>query len=146
MFKKILIGTDGSQGGDRALALARQLADDAHGSLVIVHVIRRIGGKGGLYPELADENNVQVAIEAQAEEARQSGITVETVFKPTDLDGPGDVIADVADSVDADVIVVGNRGHSTLTEMLVGGVALRLLHIAKRPVLVVPPARTSAPA
>jgi nucleotide-binding universal stress UspA family protein len=48
------------------------------------------------------------------------------------------VVADIAHEDDADVIVVGTRGHSPLVGALVGSVTQRLLHIAPCPVIAVP--------
>ena len=55
------------------------------------------------------------------------------------LGGPGRAIADIADGAGADLIVVGTRGHSSIPGVILGSVAHRLLHIAGRPVLAVPP-------
>jgi nucleotide-binding universal stress UspA family protein len=44
----------------------------------------------------------------------------------------------VAQTHDADAIVVGTRGHTALTGLLVGSVPQRLLHIAPCPVITVP--------
>ena len=49
------------------------------------------------------------------------------------------MIADLAQKVGADVIVVGTRGHTALGGLLVGSVTQRLLQIATCPVLVVSP-------
>jgi nucleotide-binding universal stress UspA family protein len=51
------------------------------------------------------------------------------------------MIVDVAREVDADLIIVGTRGHTPMVELLLGSVTQRLLHIATCPVLAVPPAR-----
>ncbi len=51
------------------------------------------------------------------------------------------LIAEAADDVDADLIVVGTHGRGGLTATLMGSVARALCHAAGRPVLVVPPAR-----
>jgi nucleotide-binding universal stress UspA family protein len=56
------------------------------------------------------------------------------------------VIADAAKQLEADVIVVGTRGHGPITGLIVGSVTHRLLHLAPCPVLVVPPAKGSAKA
>jgi nucleotide-binding universal stress UspA family protein len=55
------------------------------------------------------------------------------------LGGPAHPIAEIADEANADLIVAGTRGHSQIAGLLVGSVTQRLLHIAHRPVLVVPP-------
>jgi nucleotide-binding universal stress UspA family protein len=58
---------------------------------------------------------------------------------------PAQGIADVATEIDADIIVVGTRGHSPVTGVLAGSVAQRLLEVAPCPVLAVPPG-AAAPA
>jgi nucleotide-binding universal stress UspA family protein len=55
------------------------------------------------------------------------------------LGGPAHAIAKIADEAGADLIVVGTRGESPLTRLLLGSVTQRLLHIAEQPVLVIPP-------
>ena len=48
------------------------------------------------------------------------------------------VVADIAEKSKANLIVTGTRGHSEISGLFLGSVTQRLLHIAKRPVLVVP--------
>ena len=55
------------------------------------------------------------------------------------LGGPAHAIEEVAAEADADLIVAGTRGHSPVAGLLLGSVTQRLLHIARRPVLAVPP-------
>ena len=47
-----------------------------------------------------------------------------------------------ADAAGAELIVLGTRGHSPVAGLLLGSVTQRLLHIARRPVLAVPEAKT----
>jgi nucleotide-binding universal stress UspA family protein len=42
-----------------------------------------------------------------------------------------------ADLVDADLIVVGSRGHGSISGALIGSVSRGVLHGTKRPVLIV---------
>ena len=41
----------------------------------------------------------------------------------------------------ADLVVVGSEGRDTLSEWVLGGVALRLVYVSRRPVTVVRPPR-----
>jgi nucleotide-binding universal stress UspA family protein len=140
MFKTILIATDGSADGDRALALATSMTVETHSRIVVVHVVELVGGKGGVYPRAADEDDLESTIRAQVAGMQSDGVQAEVVIESVRLGGPARVIAQVADSVNADLIVVGSKGRAAVSDVLLGSVPLRLLHIAHRPVLVVPPA------
>ena len=48
------------------------------------------------------------------------------------------MLADHARAGDADVIVVGTRGRTTLAGLLLGSVTQRLMHVSPCPVLAVP--------
>lgn len=51
---------------------------------------------------------------------------------------PDKVILQVADEIDADVIVMGTRTHSAVGQFLLGSTANKVMHHTKRPVLIVP--------
>ena len=138
MFDTIMIATDGSAHGDRALAVARSMLADHPARLVLAHVVELVGGKGGVVPLAADEDDLHKSLADQVEKLRADGVDAELVTRPVHLGGPAHALAEIADSVQADLIVVGSRGHSPLVEVVVGSVPIRLLHMAHRPVLVVP--------
>jgi nucleotide-binding universal stress UspA family protein len=140
MFATIVGATDGSPHGDRALALAESMAREAKARLVVVHVVELVGGKDGVYPATADEDVIQLRIEAEVEKLCADGMDATLIVRSTRLGGPAHEIADAAAAVQADVIVVGTRGQSLVSGFLLGSVPIRLLHITHRPVLVVPPA------
>jgi nucleotide-binding universal stress UspA family protein len=48
-------------------------------------------------------------------------------------------IVDVADEVDASLIVTGSRGLAGVRSVLLGSVSNHVLHHAHRPTLIVPP-------
>ncbi len=52
-----------------------------------------------------------------------------------------ETISREADRLKADLVVVGSEGRDSLTEWVLGGVALRLVYVSRRPVAVVRPPR-----
>lgn len=139
MFKTIVVGTDGSKEADSAFAMAVQLAERDNARLLVVHVQEFIGGKGGVYPLHVDEDEIMVRLRGEIEKLNARGITTDLQIDQIPFGGPAHMIADAARKADADLIVVGNKGRNPVSEIVLGNVPLRLLHIAHRPVLVVPP-------
>jgi nucleotide-binding universal stress UspA family protein len=139
MFDTIVVATDGSQHGERAFALAQSMARGGSSRLFVVHVTEIVGGKGGMFPVAADEDEIRRSLADAVDKLQADGVAAELILQPIRLGGPAHVIAEIAESVQADLIVVGSRGHSLLGEVLLGGVPVRLLQLARRPVLVVPP-------
>ena len=140
MFKKIIWATDGSNAADLALPQARTLAKDADGELLIVHCEEWIapGPRSGHYPVHADEDDVKAKIKRQAADIGADGVRATLKVVETGASGAAHAIADVARDQNADVMVVGTRGHTVLAGLLLGSVTQRLLHIAPCPVLAVP--------
>lgn len=139
MFDTVVWASDGSQNADQALEVAKMLAQDRGASLVVVHIAQHYATKGGLavYP---DEESVKTKLEQTVGDLAKEGFDAK--LKVVDHVGPQPAhdIVDIAQEVGADLIVMGTRGHGTVTELLLGSTVQRLLHIAPCPVLVVPPA------
>lgn len=138
MFQTIVVGTDGSTEAESGFALATKLVKQNHARLVVVHVQEFVGGKGGIYPLHIDEDEIVARIRSAVEELNSSGVPTELVIEQVPFGGPAHIIAEVADKSDADLIIVGNKGRNPVSEIVLGNVPIRLLHIARRPVLVVP--------
>jgi len=138
MSSKIVVGVDGSEGSDRAFAAAADVARRDGASVVLCHVVERIAAKGDMAPLRADEPEVKESIEKQAADLREQGIDTDIRFESIILGGPARSLADIADEIGADLIVVGTRGHSALGGVLLGSVTQKLLHLASCPVLCVP--------
>jgi nucleotide-binding universal stress UspA family protein len=133
MFERVLIALDGSERSEAAIPAAKALAEQSGGSIVVAHVDERTVAKGDLPPVHPDEVELLEKVKAQAESI---GATIES--DSVVLGGPALKIAEIAERVGADVIVVGSRGESALKGVVLGSVAHRLLHVAPCPVLVVP--------
>ena len=144
MFKVIIWATDGSSGAERALQFAKGLAQGEGARLVVVHVKEIMVGRTGGYPVNVEEGQVQAAIQKQVEDLKQEGLDATLQMASVAVGGAAHVIADAADAAGADLIVAGTRGHGPLSGLLLGSVTHRLLHIAKCPVLAVPPKSAGA--
>jgi nucleotide-binding universal stress UspA family protein len=138
MFTTIVVGTDGSTEADSAFALATKLAEQDAARLIVVHVQEFLVGKGGIYPLHIDEDEIMTRLRDAVGELNRRGVKTELDVQQIQYGGPAHIIADAAKKADADLIVVGNKGHNPVSEIVLGNVPTRLLHIAHRPVLVVP--------
>lgn len=141
MFNKIVWATDGSAGADHALGYARDLAR-AHGAeLVVVHGEEMSAARSSIgYTRRVDEEDLEAKIQRQVAEITGGGIPVSVKV----IGGhahPATLIAEVAEDVGADLVVVGTRGHTPLAGLMLGSVTDRLLHILHCPVLAVPAAK-----
>lgn len=137
MFKTIVVAHDGSEGAERAVPVAVELAKRDGAKLILAHADERTIGKGG--GELrADEPELQQKLARQAEELSGQGIEASLEARDVMVGGPASVIAEIAKDADADLIVIGTRGHTAIAGLVLGGVTHRLLHISSCPVLAVP--------
>jgi nucleotide-binding universal stress UspA family protein len=137
VFKTIVWATDGSENADRALPIAKQLAQRDSSSMIVAHVVQRYAKKGGLavYP---DEEQVEQRLKEVVDELVGDGLDASLRIVEHVGPQPAHDIADVAREAEADLIVVGTRGHSTLPGLMLGSVTQRLLHVSPCPVLAVP--------
>lgn len=137
---KIVVATDGSRGGNAAVRFgARLAARDARSRLVVITIegASDTGPKpaGGMSP-------AEIAFSKAAKEVRSAGIERRCQFRAVRAGGEiPEAISALADRVRADLLVIGSEGRDTLSEWVVGGVALRLIYVATRPVAVVRPPR-----
>src|SRR5512142_2431776 len=136
MFKTIVWATDGSTLADGALEPVRELARLHNSRIVAVHANELLRGRAAGAPLLADEPELEEKIAKQIEELRSVGIDATLTIR-TGTKDVATLIAEAADEVDADLIVVATHGHGGFTAAIIGSVARALTHTAGRPVLVV---------
>jgi nucleotide-binding universal stress UspA family protein len=133
----ILVATDGSRGSDAALKFAARLRTrDPSAALTVITVADKPEGNGhrseGLPPVLASATR---RLQARGIAA------VARCVHPRVPGGVPETIAREAERMGADLVVVGSEGRDTLSEWVVGGNALRLIYLARCPVVVVRPPR-----
>ncbi len=140
MFKKIVWATDGSEAADRTLPLVKQLAAATGAELLVVHCeeLTMPAKAAGRFPVHVDEEELKLKIKRQVAELSEAGGPATLQMGTARIGGAAHVIADAAREQQAELIVVGTRGHTALAGLLLGSVTQRLLHIAPCPVLAVP--------
>ncbi|HEV8453092.1 MAG TPA: universal stress protein [Gaiellales bacterium] len=139
MFKKILLGLDGSPESARALDLATKIAAEDSAHIEVVHVREyMIAGRAGMQTTRANEEDLEAIVRKQVDELAGGGTDVSLTVVSSTTGGPAHALADQAGDSRADVIIVGTRGHTGLAGLLLGSVTQRLLHISPCPVMAVP--------
>jgi nucleotide-binding universal stress UspA family protein len=136
---KIVIATDGSAASAEALDFGLELAADEEATALLVHVAPLMDVlPGGLGTTPAVPHELTEADRVPLEEAEEIAKGVGVRATPHLLVGDAArEIAAYADSQDADMIVVGSRGHGAIASALLGSVSRGVLRESKRPVLVV---------
>jgi nucleotide-binding universal stress UspA family protein len=126
----IVVGTDGSATATKAVLEAAQLAKVFDQPLHIVHAYKaqplRVDAGPEAMPSPVSSLSIADSVLADVgSRARQSGAVVE--LHAIDGDAAG-AILDIAASVGADLIVVGNRGIGSMRRFLLGNVPSKVVH------------------
>ncbi len=128
-YRTVVVGTDGSDSSYRAVDKAAALAGDAEAKLVIACAY---------YP--ADPKDTEAAQDTLGEDAyqvtgsaptfeilrtareRATAAGAKNIVERAVVGAPVDSLLALVDEVEADLLVVGNRGLNTLTGRLLGSV------------------------
>jgi nucleotide-binding universal stress UspA family protein len=146
MYKKILVPLDGSKLAECALSHAKNLVKDgAVGEVTLLEVVNvHLPGRGEIpgrvYINAIRENLFMESRKYLVDVASQfasEGIHVKTEF----LEGnrPADTISDYAQKNGIDLIVIATHGYTGLKKLMLGSVALEVLHDSHVPVLLIRP-------
>lgn len=141
MGEAIVVGTDGSETAKEAVNEAIRLAKAFGGELHVVsaykplrgaHVAGAPAGAAKVWQPLPD-SRVEAILQEAAAAVRLREVPVKTHLSE---DEPADALLAVASEVDADLIVVGNRGMQGARRVL-GSVPNKVAHHASCNVLIV---------
>jgi nucleotide-binding universal stress UspA family protein len=136
-MSEIVVGYDGSDCSKAALAKACEMAKALGDKVVVVFGYAPRGYGGGEVPshrEAVEELGERLTAEA-AELAEAAGVEHEIKLVARKADH---ALMETADELDARMIVVGTYGDAPLKGLILGSTPNKLLHLADRPVLVVP--------
>lgn len=113
MYKRILLGYDGSETGQQALLDSREIAQWSQAELVLVGVmplpLTAIGPEGGMWDEPVDENErkrYQDILDAGVRRLTEVGLSARGEVVTGD---PVQELARAAGRLEADLMVVGHR-------------------------------------
>ncbi len=140
-MKRILAAVDGSEPSLRAAQMAADLAMRYQATLKLVHVIAPImmppEGYGVWTNEMDKvlQDTAKQVLAKTADQVKTPQLRLETEV----IQGGGlaERISDTADADKADLVVVGSTGRGAVQRLLLGSVSGRLVHICKKPLLVV---------
>jgi nucleotide-binding universal stress UspA family protein len=130
-LKKVLVGTDLSESSLALLSYLPRLREAGLEHIVLMHMVHIVGVEGmvEVLIEQAEEDT-----HAQAERLREAGFSVDPVVK---IGSSPSALAHTAEKRGVAAIVVGSHGRSKLSRVLLGSVAMSVLHHATVPVLIV---------
>lgn len=134
-MKHVLVGVDGSDASAVALAWAGRLARLAGAEVVVATIFRPHEAEVSLehYEKLQRETTQRLATEWSGP---LHGVGVQ--HRPVLFTGSPDALLEVAEREDADLIVVGPRGHGGFAGLHIGSLAHHLAHHTRRPLAIVP--------
>jgi nucleotide-binding universal stress UspA family protein len=143
-YKKILVGTDGSETASRAVEQAAVLAKANDSELLVLTVFdppspTKLAQQQAEAPE---EIAWRITSSGAAEEVADRAITglgadvkASPLVEPSH--DPADALIHVADREGADLIIVGNRGMTGAKRFLLGSVPNKVSHHAPCDVMIV---------
>jgi nucleotide-binding universal stress UspA family protein len=125
MFEIVLFPIDRSRQAAETASFALKLAQQHESRLVVLSVVE---------PGQDDPDAVAALLEEARNRFQEQGVCCEVIEREGK---PAFVICDVADEINADVIVMGTRGLSLESEEA-PSTASRVIQLAPCPVMVVP--------
>jgi nucleotide-binding universal stress UspA family protein len=139
---KIVVGIDGSEAAKNALRWALEEARLRSAEIVAVHAWEAPSAMPepgpapgfdlvGILPEVEEAGERLVKAVVEEVVGDDSDVTVE----PVAIQGPAASVL-VEAARDADMLVVGSRGHGGFTALLLGSVSKQLAHHAPCPLLI----------
>lgn len=141
-YQTVVVGTDGSDSSLRAVDRAAQIAAGADARLIVTTAYFPQSEDARAADVLKDEgykmsgNAPIYAILREAKE-RAKAAGAENIEEKAVVGAPVDALVELAEEVNADLLVVGNVGLSTIAGRLLGSVPANVARRSKTDVLIV---------
>lgn len=151
MNRTILLAVDASaaETSQHVEAAARETLDISQATgdkVVVLHVHEMAYGRfGGMQVDCVEGAGEKVVARIVSE-LEAAGVAAEGVIRNADFGHIARAILKVADEYDARTVVLGSSSRTDLPHIPFGSVSNRLLHLSRRPVLIVPWKKVTVPA
>jgi nucleotide-binding universal stress UspA family protein len=143
MFDRIVVGTDGSETATEAVRQAAELAKISSSELNIVSAFEPVSQNqlkedadvpGDVANVVNPRQEVNVTLDNAAANAKKLKVKVQKHPREGD---PADAILDVAEEIEADLIIVGNKGMTGAKRFLLGSVPNKVSHHSPCSVMII---------
>lgn len=148
MFKRILVPLDGTPDAEQALLAVKAVDEEFESDVTLLLVSQTSDALLTTLAEVMGSSGSTAAAATSGSAMDELGgaylSSVRDMHGDESWDwllrhgNPGDAICDVADELDADLIVMASHERSGLSRILMGSVAEHVLRNSRRPLLVVP--------
>uniref|UniRef100_A0A7V4JPN1 Universal stress protein n=1 Tax=Thermodesulfobacterium geofontis TaxID=1295609 RepID=A0A7V4JPN1_9BACT len=140
MYRKILVGLDGSERSKYALEEALNFAKETKAEVLAISVIppqRELVSSFSLFTHIKDliRKNYEKALEEAKDLAEENGLPIKTILEEGN---PYEKIIEVSQKEGCDLIVTGRRGLTAFEKILLGSTAHRVINNSPVDVLIVP--------
>jgi len=136
MFDRIVVAVDGSPQSSKTIPFGVDLAQKYGSAVTVVHVrehARYEGSDVDFGPPITAEDLVNGVVAM----FREAGVEAKGEIRRVSPGNTPEQIVEIANAVNADLIVMGTRGMTEWKSLMLGGVANKVLHHATCPVLLV---------
>ena len=136
-FRRILFAVNASEHSAAAVPVVAAIAAASHATVRVLHVWSPDDARLGRHEEVAGALEESELVDSVVDKLRAAGVAADEESAAAMSDQVATLIRERADSFDADLIAIGNRGLSELHNILVPSRTQQVLAHADRPVLAV---------
>lgn len=136
MFNKVLVPYDGSVFSDKALETAKGMAEAYGVQLLVLNVVPVPGVTAASAQEITDSGKLTTNEVIEKAKAKLGDMAAKAEYKVA-MGNAAKTILNVGMLEQCKLIIMGSRGLTGFSELLMGSVSTKVVQLAKIPVMVV---------
>lgn len=138
VMTNILLAVDAMHYAPEAAEMARELCHGPEDKIIILHVHEFAAGRSGRLRVDCPEGEGERLVAGLRASLTEAGVAAAAEIRDAHVGQVARTIIEAADEHDARIIVLGSARSTDLPHVPFGSVSLKVLHLARRPVMVVP--------